>query len=220
MNADQHRTLRESLGAHVLGHLDGDEDAAVRAHLAGCAHCRAEVADLRPVVGPLSSIDPDALDATPAPPPDLGDRIVGRARAEGRRPSHRGAWLVAAAVAAAVVLGGGTGYLLGGAGSEGTAVPTEPVTLQAVAPGVDASAVAIAHTWGVEITLDADGFRPGEVYEVVVLDESSRRVDAGAFVGTGETRMRCNLNSPVLRTDAAGFDVVDDRGAVVVHGQL
>ena len=92
--------------------------------------------------------------------------------------------------------------------------------MQALAPGVQASAVAIPHTWGVEITLDADGFARGAVYRVVVRDEGGRTVSAGEFIGTGDAAMRCNLNSSVLRADATGFDVLDDRGAVVLHGEL
>jgi anti-sigma factor RsiW len=221
VNPESHRTVRESLGAFALGHLDTDEAAGVQAHLDGCADCRAELAELRSVVGPLSRVDPDSLDtATPTPPPDLGDRIVAAARRErpprpDRRPGGRVAGLVAAG-ALLVAVAGGAGYLVG----SDDGVPREAVTIEAAAPGIDAAAQAIPHTWGVEITLEADGFRPGAVYEVVVVDDAGRRAGAGAFVGTGGARMRCNLNSPVLRADAAGFDVLDDRGAVVVHGAL
>jgi len=55
---------------------------------------------------------------------------------------------------------------------------------------------------------------------VVVLDDAGRQVDAGGFVGTGPTRMLCNLNSTVLRAQAAGFDVLDTSGTVVLHGEL
>ena len=41
--------LRELLGVHALGHLGPGEDAAVRAHLDGCADCRAELAELAPL---------------------------------------------------------------------------------------------------------------------------------------------------------------------------
>jgi hypothetical protein len=213
----EHRALRESLGAFVLGHLDADEAAAVRAHLDGCADCRAELDELASVVPALRGVDPAALDVPAAPPPDLGERILEQARSQ-RRPHRRGPALAVAAAASIAVLAGGVGYVVGAAPD--AAVPREDVAVQSLAPGVQASAVAIPHTWGVEITLDADGFTRGAVYRVVVRDDAGRAVSAGEFVGTGDAAMRCNLNSSVLRADAAGFDVLDDRGAVVLHGEL
>ena len=47
-----HRTIRESLGAYVLGHLDADETTAVRAHLDGCASCRTEADEIASVLPP------------------------------------------------------------------------------------------------------------------------------------------------------------------------
>lgn len=71
-----------------------------------------------------------------------------------------------------------------------------------------------------EITLDAAGFEQGADHRVVIVDDAGRRVGAGAFVGTGDQRMLCNLNSSVLRAQAAGFDVLDPAGAVVLHSDL
>jgi anti-sigma factor RsiW len=60
----------EQVGAYVLDALPADEVAAFEAHLASCPACRAEVAELREVVGVL----PLAL--TPVEPPaSLRDRI-------------------------------------------------------------------------------------------------------------------------------------------------
>ncbi len=217
MNRDEHRTIRESLGAYALGQLPRHERIAVRAHLDGCAACRAELAEIEPVVGPLGRVDPGRLDATPVPPQWLGDRIVARARAEGGpRRSRRGVLVAAVAAALTGVAGAGVGYLAG----SGPAVPREPVAVRAADARVDASATVVPHTWGVEITLDADGFEQGAEYRVVVVDDAGRRVGAGAFVGTGDRRMLCNLNSSVLRAQAAGFDVIDPGGAVVLHGDL
>lgn len=218
MNRDEHRAVRTSLGGYVLGQLPESERVAVRAHLDGCAVCRAEVAEIDPVVGPLRGADPARLDTTPTPSPWLGERIVARARAEGAPAarSRRGLLVGAAASVVAAIAGAGIGFTAG----SGPAVPREPVQLQALDDRVDAAATVVPHNWGVEITLVADGFEPGAVYRVVVLDDAGRRVGAGEFVGTGEQRMRCNLNSSVLRAQAAGFDVIDAAGGVVLHGEL
>ena len=92
--------------------------------------------------------------------------------------------------------------------------------MRATVPDVTASAELIAHTWGAEIVLTGDGFRPDAVHRVVVRDRSGAAVDAGAFIGTGAQRMTCNLNSSVRPSDAAGFQVLDAEGTVIVIGQL
>jgi len=42
VTGESNRALRESLGAYVLGQLDPEEEAALRAHLATCGECRFE----------------------------------------------------------------------------------------------------------------------------------------------------------------------------------
>src|SRR5207302_8879808 len=57
------RRRRELLGAYLLGHLGPEERVGLEAHLDGCAECRAELADLRPVAGALAFADPAPLRA-------------------------------------------------------------------------------------------------------------------------------------------------------------
>ncbi|OMQ14098.1 anti-sigma factor, partial [Modestobacter sp. VKM Ac-2676] len=45
--------MREQLGVYALGAGSSDERAVVRAHLEGCAACRAELAELTPVAARL-----------------------------------------------------------------------------------------------------------------------------------------------------------------------
>ena len=79
----EHRVLRERLGAYVLDGLDPAERAGVDAHLAGCASCRAELASLAPLAGPLRGVDPDASDRSgPAPAPTGFDDVLRRLREE------------------------------------------------------------------------------------------------------------------------------------------
>lgn len=216
MTPDEHRAMRESLGDHAMGLLEGDERASLEAHLQGCPACREELAEVASVLPALGRIDPDRLDHTPAPPPDLGDRIVAAARAERRAP-RAGRWApVAAAAAVALLVGGVAGYLVG----DHDGIPREPVAVQAMDPAVQATAVAIPHTWGVEIVLDGDGFRSGATYRVVVETEDGRQVSAGEFIGTGSSPMVCNLNSSVLRADAEEFRVLDGAGSTVLRGSL
>lgn len=82
MSPQEHRRLREELGALALGHLGPAEAAALRAHVDGCAACRAELADLAPVADLLDRVDPTRVVAPPHPPADLGARIRAAVAAE------------------------------------------------------------------------------------------------------------------------------------------
>ena len=106
-----HRVLRESLGSYVLGHLSDQEAGEVRAHLAGCSDCRAELAEILPAATALAGV-PRPLRAPATPPVDLADRIEARIRTEERRqrsPSTvrtMALSALSAAAAAAIVVAG------------------------------------------------------------------------------------------------------------------
>jgi anti-sigma factor RsiW len=226
----EHRELRELLGVAALGALEPAEHDRLQAHLDGCPSCRAELAELTPLAARLAAVDPDALDETPTPPPGLGAVVLARIAAEEQRsgpPRHRAIpltrrralrpVLAAAAVVGVAAAGATVGWL---ARPVPEPPPLEPVSVQAVDPGVEARADLIPHTWGVEVRLTGTGFADGEVYRVAVTDDDGREVPAGEFLGIGSAELRCNLNSAVLRADAVGFEVVDDDGDVVVRSDF
>ena len=219
-----HDETRELLGAYALGHLPEDEAAYVERHLDDCGPCRDDLAYVAPVVARLRALGPAA---TATPPPSLGDRV---ALAVARERAHRSTALrfrrasVALAAAASLVVAVGAGAVAGRSSTPAVTAtpkgPFEPVPVNVAAPGVTANAGVVPHTWGVEIKLTAAGFDPGATYAVWVTTADGRRRSAGAFVGTGAKEMRCNLNSDVLRPDAAAFDVVDATGRTVLTGAL
>ncbi|MCS7481392.1 anti-sigma factor family protein [Umezawaea endophytica] len=219
MSREEHRATREQLGAYVLEQLADDERIAVRAHLDGCALCRAELVELEPVVVRLGEVDADRLTDRPAVPPGLGDLVVSRLMVEQRRRWRPPRWV---GVAAAAVLIAAVGAFAGWFASESgrPSVPVESVAVGQAAPGVSASAALVPHTWGVEIKLTAAGFGEGTPYRVVVVDRQGHDVGAGEFVGTGAAEMRCNLNSSVLRGNAAGFKVLDPSGVVALSSSF
>jgi anti-sigma-K factor RskA len=78
----RHAATRDLLGAFALGAVDAEEAATVRAHLATCAECQAEMAELWLAVESL----PDMIEPM-EPPPALRDRIAAAIMAEVASPT-------------------------------------------------------------------------------------------------------------------------------------
>ncbi|WP_410648919.1 anti-sigma factor family protein [Amycolatopsis sp. cmx-4-54] len=215
MKPDDHRVLRETLGAYALDQLGEHERLKLDAHLSGCAECRSELRSLSPVVHALSLAEAGHISDQEqvTVPPGLGDAVVRRIAAERRHRRRRPPRWAAAAVFA-LVCGFGAGWLI----HPGTPAPGpfEAVQVTTSVPAIHASAGLVPHTWGVEIKLTGTGFDADKRYRVVVVDETGSQADAGEFIGTGTVEMRCNLNSSVLRAGADGFRVLDSQGQVVL----
>jgi anti-sigma-K factor RskA len=77
----RHAATRDLLGAFALGAVDAEEAASVRAHLATCAECQAEMAELWLAVDSL----PGMIEPV-EPPPALRDRIATAIMAEAAVP--------------------------------------------------------------------------------------------------------------------------------------
>lgn len=248
MNTPQeHRRLRELLGVYALGALPGQEAAGLRAHLDGCAACRAELAEIAPLAEALRDVDPDALSELPAPPADLGQRIRERvaeegalARARTRRDQRTDRarlrtrrLLTAAAAVAVLATGAGVGTVVGRSTAPGVvaapspaaspssaAIPLEQVPVVATAGLQVSTASVIAHTWGLEARFDGTGFTAGQVYRASFRSADGALLPAGEFLGTGAKTLKCNMQSALLRSDATGFVVTDQDGQTVLTAEL
>ncbi len=213
---DTCRPWREQLGAMALGHLSADEITAERAHLDGCADCRVELAALEQVARLLPLADVESLDLEPAPPPDLGDRVMSVVRAERelveRRHRRRMRGLVSgiAAAAAAIVLV--VALSLGSGG--GLVVPFD------VHPAGAASTAAFdQHGWGTEIRLDVQGLPTGHSYYVWMRNGDGEHVPAGSF-RTVEGSTHVTLATSLAMADAVGIGVSDEDGNTIMYGHL
>src|SRR5882762_1109878 len=103
--SDACREMRAALGAVALGGADPAEALALRAHLDGCAECRAELRELTSVAAALPLADPArTTGGLPQPPTALAKRVLGRVAAErtARRTRTRRRVAVAAATSAAI----------------------------------------------------------------------------------------------------------------------
>lgn len=176
------REWRPLLGAYALGHLEGDERAAVEAHLDGCPACRAEADSLGGLARLLPLADPARFDE-PAPQPadDLGERIAATLGAERRaerlqRRRRRFAFgFAGAAAAAAIVLA----IVLWPGG--GAAEPAQHVEFSSLPADVQISASLVPQVYGTEIHMYVRGVRSGTLCHVFLRGPNGRRVSAGTF---------------------------------------
>jgi predicted anti-sigma-YlaC factor YlaD len=219
---DSHRLLRESLGAYVLGHLDPADEDAVRTHLATCAECRAELAELQPVANALAGARRRPVLGGPAPRA-LQHRVEDAVAAEAgrRRRAHLVRSVTTLVAAAALVVVAVLGITMFIDRTPAAPVPeTVAVQVASELDQVSATAGLIAHTWGVEVKLTTAGLAAGSQYQAFVLGENGGEVWAGTFTAIGEETMNCNLQSSVLRDQASGFEIRDQAGDVVISSDF
>jgi len=219
VRAEDHQDLRELLGAYVLDQLSASDRSAVADHLTTCPACRAEVAELEPVVSALLLLDPTAS-GDAAPPPDLGARVLQMVDAHRRTAARHsrlrrgaGAVLVAASVLAAF----GFGSWFGGPRN---APPVIDVALNLDVPGLTADAGLVRHTWGTELKLEASGLTDGASYTVTFVRDNGSRVGAGSFLGTGAKPVRCSVNAALPLDAASELVITAADGTVVMNADL
>ena len=205
------REWRESLGAYALGQLEGNERAALEAHLEGCARCRAELASLEPVARMLPHADPVHFESAPQPPAELGQRIAAviageRQRVQTRRRRVFGGFALggAAAALAAIAL---AIFVLGG--SDG-GNPEQHVKFTAVPAGVTINATLEPHAYGTEVHMYVHGIPSGTLCRV------SLRGPHGVAYPAGTFRYRWGDDSDAVL--ASALDLSRTRAVVVRAG--
>jgi len=200
---------RSLLGGYVLAALEPDEMEAVRTHVADCAGCAREHAELAPMPSLLDAAG--SADAVPArPPAALEDAVLDRfARERPRagderpaapRPSRLRGWLTrplpvaAGAAALAVVATLAVTALLGGSDSSTAHAYGALLRGSAAEPGARAYAKLSTQAAGTRVDLHVHGMQPtpGAVYELWCVDHDGDRVSAGTFRvdASGEARVR------------------------------
>lgn len=211
------RDWRGDLGMEALGRLEEPQRTALRAHLDGCADCRAALAELSTVASAL-----DLADASRAsegeisqPPQELGERILGRLQRERTaKRRRRGIGVaasivgVAAALVVAIVLVVGVGD-----GDHGTVV-----ALRSPQRGVHAEAVLYPQQAGTRVRLHVDGLDDGDWYWLWVTGADGHRVGAGTFSATRKQQdltmtaaLSVSGTKRVWVTDADDHVVLDGR---------
>ncbi len=167
------------LGAHALGLLEGAEARALDQHLAGCAACRREFAELRRTARALETVPPETFLDGPASDLVVA-RAVRRVRAEGGAARRRrGLALVAAAVVMAVALLGG-GVLLGRALPDPAAEGTRTLAAQQGTVALIAD-VEPAGGW-VRVAATVRGIPAGKRCTIVVIASDGSESVAGSWL--------------------------------------
>lgn len=192
---------RSQLGAYALGALEPDEVREVDEHLAGCAECREELAELEEMKEFLGEVPPEAF--LDGPPPD-GDLLLQRTLREVRaletaaapaaraaravKPSKRNRWMLVAA--ALVVIAGalGGGVLIGRQSVDQVVADTTPVPGSKQATATDAgTGTTMATTveprggWS-WIAVNVSGLKVGAECQMLVTDKDGESYVAGSWV--------------------------------------
>jgi anti-sigma factor RsiW len=190
---------RDLLGAYALGVLDPDEVTAIDQHVASCAACRQDLAELVEMKDSLGEVPPEAfLDG----PPEGGDLLLQRTlravRADKTRSSRQRLSLIAAGVVALATVAAGAGVLVG-RGTESAppqvlppapsaTAPSTPVGVRTVSASdrrtgatINATVTPAAAGW-VRVHADVTGIKAGKRCQLVVLSRNGTPVVAGSWL--------------------------------------
>jgi anti-sigma-K factor RskA len=218
MTADACREWRGLLAAAALDRSDATDEVALRAHLDGCASCRAELRELTAVAKSLPLADPSRVSAEGVQPPvQLAAQVVDRVADERRRGRRRRRQrTLALAAAAAVVVALGLGGLFALQRDHTSAATTVSFPRGAEATG---HAELERHDEGTQVRLVASGLDDGDWYWLWLTGDSGERVSAGTFRGTG-AEVDVTLTSALPLDATRRIWVTDDDDKVVLDAHI
>lgn len=225
------------LGLYVLGALSSSERAVVEEHLANCAPCRTECAELSEIPALLSLLTredvrsiadqfpPRLLDADrPAsrppnqdtdPRPPIRPAPAGNrgqpAKALRPRRARQGLLVVLATLALALVVGVGIGLRLA---SSPAAITLAGSDTNAVT-GVTMSITVVGLADASRVTATAKGLNPGVLYQLYAVDSRGQTLIVASWTAQDEPYTYAgDLRVPA--GDLAFFTLTDLNGQVVI----
>lgn len=220
-----HRRLRESLGAWVLGALDGDERRAVSDHVAECPDCADEVAALSPLPGLLNRLsEEEAAQDLLIPSERLRDALAEDLHHEDTRVRRQLArWRTTAVVAGIAAVVAMVVAAVALVADDQPAVPEfDRVVAAALPVAADASdtggeAAALEWEWGTTVELDVSDLPPREAYLLWAIADDGTREQAGTWGETDSRGARVRGASSIQRDDLVAVEVTDADGNVLVR---
>lgn len=212
---NDHREMREALGAYVLGRLDPPERHAVEEHLQHCPSCRDEVADLAALPPLLGRLRPDEAAADlAASPVDVLESVLGSIARE-RRRLRAGLWAWRGAAAAAVI-----GLLFVWQpwpdGDLEQPVKARAQAVAAAANATDGIVDAYAWEWGTTVQVDVRDLPTRDGYVIWAVSEDGVRQQAGAWGPTATNQARVRGASAIQRDDLQRVEVTDAAGELLL----
>jgi predicted anti-sigma-YlaC factor YlaD len=225
MTSAEHHT--QALGAYALGALEEPEAVVVAEHVARCADCRAQLAELASLRELLGEIPPEAfLDGPPEDADLLLPRTLRRIDEEktaGRR-KRTVTITAAAAVVALAALGGG---ILIGRGTEpqptisATAPTTTPVPgtkqLTGSNSGAKLAATVVPANGWVWVHASVSGIPAGQKCRLVVVSRTGQTEIAGSWLVSAKSPTRLDGTALVAPGDVAAVQVENLAGHVFVR---
>ncbi|GAB2612821.1 anti-sigma factor family protein [Kribbella endophytica] len=191
---------RSQLGAYALGALEPDEAREVEQHLAGCAECRAELAEFEEMKEFLGEVPPEAfLDGPPADGDLLLQRTLRAAREAApasvetaqtpviRASRSRRPWLLAAAAIVVVAGALGGGVAIGRQSvdqvvAEDTPAGSKQVSATDAVTGTTMATTVEPRTGWSWIVVNLTGLKAGAECEMLVTDKTGRTWTAGSWI--------------------------------------
>jgi hypothetical protein len=213
MTTDPCEPFKGLMALEVVGQLSDNERVALLAHLDGCRSCRDERQDLLALTTVLPVADPDRFEES-GMPFELQETVLERLRSEARRDrrSRRSHYLLGSAAAASVAAVALVVTLAWPSSGPITVALSSP-------PGVHATALLKAQSWGTSMELRESGEPDGQVLSVSVRTESGAWWQTGTYRTVGDSlqiNMACAL--PLSKID--GVWVRNSSGQVVLQGYL
>lgn len=183
----------------ALDLLDGRQRAELLAHVEGCPHCRAALADHRALADRLATLAPAA-----DPPAGFEDAVLARLGmtqpASRRPPSRVLAWAAAAVLVVAVAVGAG---LLAAGGDAGRTPPRSVTAALVTDTGQPVGDVVVEGHPSPWIYLSVHGLGTSGTVRCEVMSATGQDVYAGTFtVDRGDGRWSAPLPAPGTVTAA------------------
>ena len=212
-----HRVIAE----RALRDLDPDTEAGVATHLASCPESRALAEEFGTTAAALGHARPDSRAFAADPPEEaytpspqhLYNEITARLAALRARRRRR-SWAIG--VGAAAVLIGVFVMVF-------TTTRSTPVAAPGVAftnDVVDGVVALEERSWGTEIHLRAEGFTPGQQYNVWLERADGSRVGAGTFTGVTHPPVVVTLSSALAESHAVAIGISQPDGTLVMRKSL
>jgi hypothetical protein len=218
VTTDTCRDWRGALGAAALGVIDPVEEIGLRAHLDGCASCRAELRDLTAVASALTAVPVmDVITAPAEPSSTLGGRVLARVAHERAARHKRHIRRLAAGVGALATVAAAIVALVLVVG--GSSQPPATSVAMAGAPGAHATARLRSQATGTAIDVKVAGLDPHRYYWLWLTGDDDHRMAAGTFTGSSQPS-DIRLTAAVPLDEARRIWVTDEDNKIVLDARI